>query len=138
MKNNFEYYKNAVTKKYAEFSGRATRSEYWYFVLFNFLISFAISIVASLIGGKSINDLASGLYSLALIVPSLAISSRRLHDTSRSAWWLLLCLVPIVGWIVLLVFMVTDSTAGENTYGPNPKGVMTAASTPTPTATPTT
>lgn len=128
MKNNFEYYKNAIKNKYAQFSGRARRSEYWYFVLFNFLISIAISIVASLLG-NDIKDLASGLYSLAVLVPTLAVGSRRLHDTGRSAWWLLLGLIPVIGWIILIVFFATDSTPGDNKYGPNPKGVNSAAAT---------
>jgi uncharacterized membrane protein YhaH (DUF805 family) len=134
IKNNFEFYTNALKNKYATFSGRATRSEYWYFVLFNFLISIAVGIVSGIFG-KEVNDLVSGLYSLAMLVPSLAVSSRRLHDTGRSAWWLLLGLVPVVGWIVLLVFFVTDTTPGDNKYGPNPKGMNAAAPTVPPTQT---
>lgn len=134
MKNKFEFYTNALKNKYAMFSGRATRSEYWYFVLFNFLISIAIGIVSGIFG-KNVNDLVSGLYSLAMLVPSLAVSSRRLHDTGRSAWWLLLGLVPIVGWIVLLVFLVTDTTPSDNKYGSNPKGMNASAPTVPPVQT---
>lgn len=134
IKNNFEFYTNALKNKYATFSGRATRSEYWYFVLFNFLISIAVGIVSGIFG-KEVNDLVSGLYSLAMLVPSLAVSSRRLHDTGRSAWWLLLGLVPVVGWIVLLVFFVTDTTSGDNKYGSNSKGMNAAAPTVPPTQT---
>lgn len=157
MKNKFEYYKNVVTKKYATFDGRATRSEYWYFVLFNTLISIGISIVASIIGGKFLNDVVSGLYSLAMIIPMLAVTIRRLHDIGRSGWWLLVfCISPaaattalfagygafgsvlvfvsaILG-IVGIIFFVTDSTPGDNKYGPNPKGVTGGAPTSTPAA----
>lgn len=124
MKNKFEYYKNAVTGKYFQFDGRATRSEYWYFVLFNFLISIVLSIVASIAGGKVGQNVLSSIYSVLVFIPSIAVSFRRLHDTGRSGWWLLLSFVPVVGWIVLLVFMVMDSTP-DNKYGPNPKGVTT-------------
>ncbi len=135
MKNKFEFYKNVITKKYAEFNGRATRSEYWYFVLFNVLIMLALSIVGNIIGGRDVGETLQSLYNLAVLIPSLAVGARRLHDTGRSAWWLLLCLIPIIGWIVLIVFLATDTTPGDNKYGSNPKG-MNSASVPTSTPTP--
>jgi uncharacterized membrane protein YhaH (DUF805 family) len=115
-----------VLKKYAVFSGRARRKEYWYFVLFNILISIGLTIVDMVIG--TYNDVMGvgvlyGLYSLAVLIPGIAVSVRRLHDTNRSGWWLLIGLVPLIGVIVLLVFVVSDSTPGGNQYGPNPKGV---------------
>jgi uncharacterized membrane protein YhaH (DUF805 family) len=109
-----------VLKKYAVFTGRARRKEYWYF----FLITLIISIILSLLDG-SFGDGGMGilttLYSLAVLIPGIAVSVRRLHDIGRSAWWLLIGLVPFLGGIVLLVFMVLDSTPGENQFGPNPK-----------------
>ncbi|TXK49270.1 DUF805 domain-containing protein [Pontibacter qinzhouensis] len=113
-----------VLRKYAEFSGRARRSEYWYFFLFNILVSMALAgvdfIIGSALMGGSIG-LLGGLYSLAVFIPGLAVSVRRLHDTGRSGWWLLISLVPFIGWIVLIVFMFTDSQYDDNQYGPNLK-----------------
>jgi uncharacterized membrane protein YhaH (DUF805 family) len=115
-----------VLKKYAVFGGRARRKEYWFFVLFNILIAIGLTMVDVLIGTFNPQlgfGVLYGLYALAVLIPGLAVSVRRLHDTSRSGWWLLIALVPIIGPIILLVFMVGDSTPGANQYGPNPKGV---------------
>lgn len=116
------YYK-AVLNKYAEFNGRAQRAEYWYFVLFNFLIGVGLSLVGSIIFSRNFGQALNTLYSLAVLVPSLAVGVRRLHDIGKSGWWLFLVLLPIVGPIWLLVLMATDSNPGDNQYGPNPKGV---------------
>jgi len=113
-----------VLRKYTVFAGRAQRAEYWYFVLINLLINIGLSLLDDALGMKSPDfnlGLLGGIYSLAVLVPSLAVSVRRLHDTGRSGWWLLIGLVPVIGFIVLLVFMATDSHPGANTYGPNPK-----------------
>lgn len=113
-----------VLKKYAVFSGRARRKEYWMFALFNLLISIGLMIVDGVTGSFSAATgygLLSGLYALAVLIPNIAVSVRRLHDTGRSGWWLLLILVPLIGVIVLLVFMVLDSKEGANEYGENPK-----------------
>jgi uncharacterized membrane protein YhaH (DUF805 family) len=115
-----------VTKKYAAFSGRARRTEYWMFVLFFILIAIGLGIVDALIGTGGI---LYGIFALGLLVPSIAVCIRRLHDTGRSGWWILISFVPLVGGIVLLVFMCMDSTPGANEYGPNPKGVGTAPAT---------
>jgi uncharacterized membrane protein YhaH (DUF805 family) len=113
-----------VLKKYAVFSGRARRKEYWMFFLFNLIVSIVLTIIDGVIGTLSAEagvGLLSGLYTLAILVPAIAVTLRRLHDTSRSGWWILIALVPLVGGIVLLVFMLLDSTPGDNQYGPNPK-----------------
>jgi uncharacterized membrane protein YhaH (DUF805 family) len=110
----------AVMKKYAVFAGRARRQEYWMFVLFNAIISVVIGAIEGIAGSRGA---LGGIYSLAVLLPSLAVSVRRLHDINRSGWWLLISLVPLVGIIVLLVFAVQDSQEGENKYGPNPKTV---------------
>lgn len=111
-----------VLKKYAVFSGRARRREYWFFALFHslailvlVLIDFAIGISEEGIG------ILSGLYILGTFVPALAVTVRRLHDTGRSGWWILLQIVPLVGAIVLLVFSLQDSHPGANQYGESPK-----------------
>ena len=108
----------AVLKKYAVFNGRAQRKEYWLFFLFNIIIAFVLGFIDGLIGSQGVLGL---LYSLAVLIPSIAVSIRRLHDTERSGWWLLIGLIPLIGAIVLLVFMVQDSKPGQNQYGANPK-----------------
>ena len=114
-----------VLKKYAVFSGRARRKEYWYFFLFNVLITIVLLVIDGMTGTL---DAAAGIgllgsiYALAVLIPALAVSVRRLHDTDRSGWWLLIMLIPLIGVIVILVFTVQDSKPGENQYGSNPKG----------------
>jgi uncharacterized membrane protein YhaH (DUF805 family) len=123
-----------VLKQYADFSGRARRKEFWMFTLINTIIyavpytlAFTMlstnpeSVVASVLFG------IVGLYALGILVPSLAVTVRRLHDTGRSGWWILIGLVPLIGFIVLLVFYVQDSQPGSNQYGENPKGYEAVA-----------
>ncbi len=110
-----------VLKKYAVFRGRAQRKEYWMFVLYNLLISIVLEYIDSMISHHT-NTPFEGLYSLAILIPSIAVLFRRLHDTGRSGWSILWMLLPVVGWIILLVFLVTDSEPSTNVYGPNPKG----------------
>jgi len=115
-----------VLKKYAVFTGRAQRAEYWYFALFNLLIMIALTVIDGLLGTYNPAaglGLFSGIYALAVLLPAIGVAIRRLHDTSRTGWWVLLALIPVIGPIVLIVFFVMDSTPGENQYGPNPKGV---------------
>ena len=125
----------SMLKKYARFNGRSRRSEYWLANLANTIIIFGFSIVVNILlaiafavnnNGEpsvlfSFFSLIIGLYMCALFVPGLALSVRRLHDTGRSGWFLLLNLIPYVGGIIIFVFMVLDSTPGPNQYGPNPK-----------------
>ena len=113
-----------VLKKYAVFSGRARRKEYWYFFLFNCIFSIVLSIIDGLIGTFSAESgmgILTTIYSLAVLIPGIAVTVRRLHDISRTGWWLLIGLIPFIGAIVLLIFMVLDSKPGDNQYGPNPK-----------------
>lgn len=113
-----------VLKKYATFSGRARRKEYWMFVLFNIIFSIMATVLDSVIGTRDPDTgygIINGLYSLAVLLPGLAVSARRLHDIGKSGWWLLIVLIPIIGAIWLLILMVTDSQPGDNEYGPNPK-----------------
>ena len=112
----------SVLKKYAVFSGRARRAEYWYFVLFNMIIGIVLGIIDGAIGSGGI---LGGIYPLAVLIPSIAVSVRRLHDTNHSGWWLLINLLPLIGTIILVVFLVRDSQPGKNQYGPNPKGMTT-------------
>ncbi|MEH8157907.1 DUF805 domain-containing protein [Aeromonas veronii] len=109
----------SVLKRYAVFSGRARRTEYWMFVLCNVIVMLLLGMVDKLIGGD--NELISSIYSLAVLLPSLAVAARRLHDTDRSAWWLLLGLIPIIGTLVLIYFMVCNGQQGPNRFGDDPK-----------------
>lgn len=127
------YYIMAL-KKYAVFTGRASRSEYWYFALFNIIFSIVAGIIDTIINDQS--DILRTLYGLAVLVPGLAVGVRRLHDTNRSGYTILLCLIPIIGWIALIYMYCLDSTPGDNMFGPNPKGVASAPGTP-PAPTPT-
>lgn len=99
---NFGESINVCFKKYADFNGRAARPEFWWFFLFTFLIQLVVGVVG-------LGQIISGLISLALILPSLAVGARRLHDTNRSGWWQLIVLIPLIGFIVLIVFWVQDA-----------------------------
>lgn len=106
--------------KYAVFEGRARRSEYWWFFLFNLLMQGATGLLdAALFGGES-GGLLNGLYSLAVLLPGLGVGARRLHDTNHSGWWLLVSLVPLVGFLVLLIWLTRPGDAGPNRFGPAP------------------
>lgn len=119
----------AALTKYATFSGRSRRREYWFFALFYVLIYVALTVVDALTGSLSGGGigLLSGLFALGMLIPSLSVTCRRLHDTDRSGWWMLISLIPLIGGIVLLVFMVFDSQPGPNQYGDNPKETAAAA-----------
>ena len=113
-----------VLKNYATFSGRARRKEYWMFFLISALISIVLTLLDILLGTYSMEyeaGLFSGLYSLLILIPSIAVVVRRLHDTDRSGWWILISLIPLIGVIVLFVFMCLDSQPGTNRFGANPK-----------------
>lgn len=113
-----------AVKKYAVFAGRARRKEFWFFVLFYLIIFFVLAFIDGMTGSLSVETglgLFSGIFMLAMLIPSISVSVRRLHDTNRSGWWYLIGLIPLVGGIVLLVFFVTDGTSGQNDYGPDPK-----------------
>lgn len=101
---------------YATFSGRAPRSEYWYVILFCILAGFVGGILDGIVGA----GLFTGIFTLAILVPSFALVSRRLHDTDRSFWWFLIVLIPFIGAILLLVWYCTKGTAGDNRFGPDP------------------
>ncbi|MGD0682512.1 MAG: DUF805 domain-containing protein [Terracidiphilus sp.] len=114
-----------VWNKYAQFSGRSRRKEYWMFTLFNCLIYLPLYILGLVFHENVVGTIFLCLciiYCLAIIVPALAVTVRRLHDTGKSGWMILLCLIPIIGGIIVFVFTVLDSDPGPNEYGPNPKG----------------
>jgi uncharacterized membrane protein YhaH (DUF805 family) len=110
--------------KYATFSGRARRSEYWYFTLFTILCQLILGIVGNIIFGAPENggsNILQSLFSLAVLVPSLAVFWRRMHDIDKSGLWFFLNLIPLIGQIVLIVFEATDGHPGENRFGMSPK-----------------
>lgn len=115
-------------KNYATFSGRSNRSEYWYYTLFS-VIFLILAIVLDNVLGLAFAGSPYGpiyfIYVLATIVPSLAVTVRRLHDTNKSGWNFLISLIPIVGSIWLLIIMISKGTDGENKYGPDPNGDVT-------------
>ncbi|GAA4418477.1 DUF805 domain-containing protein [Nibrella viscosa] len=118
-------YINAL-RNFADFRGRTRRSEYWFFVLFNILfIVLLIGIDVIIIGSGNGFGVLTSIYVLATLIPSTAVAVRRLHDSGRSGWWLLLTLIPL-GGLVLLIFYVQDSVPGVNKWGPNPKETQSA------------
>ena len=112
----------SVFSKYATFSGRARRSEYWYFVLLQVIVTAVLNGLYSATESVAFSAILV-LFDLALLVPSLAVCWRRLHDIGRSGGYYFFILIPLVGWILLLVWMCQDSQPGANQYGPNPKGM---------------
>ncbi|MFC0676549.1 DUF805 domain-containing protein [Lysobacter korlensis] len=113
-----------VLKQYFDFSGRARRKEYWMFLLFSVIVSIVLGIVDVMAGltmlGGTMGTLGS-IYALAIIIPSLAVGARRLHDIDRSGWWMLIGLIPVIGFIVLIVWYASEGTRGDNRFGADPK-----------------
>jgi uncharacterized membrane protein YhaH (DUF805 family) len=121
----YQYFINGITQHYADFKGRARRSEYWYFVLFNFIAIIIFVAITSLFISLLKSELVSVLiavYYLGIIIPNLAVLVRRLHDVGKSGWFYFIAFIPIVGTIWLLVLLCRDSDYGPNEYGLNPKG----------------
>ncbi|MDR1613769.1 MAG: DUF805 domain-containing protein [Planctomycetota bacterium] len=112
-----QFYIDVLKTKYAAFDGRARRKEYWMYVLFNAIAAVAAMIIDNIIGFPFFYI----LYGLAVLVPSIAISVRRLHDIGKSGWWIIIALVPLVGVVILFVFSVMEGQKGQNQYGPDPK-----------------
>lgn len=117
-----------VLKQYTDFSGRARRKEYWMYTLFNLIFLFCAAIIDTLLGTSfDMNGVSVGygyvymLYSLFVFIPGLAVAVRRLHDVGKSGWFMFIVLIPLVGVIWLFVLTLTDSDAGSNKWGPNPK-----------------
>ncbi len=112
-----------VLKQYADFNGRSRRKEYWMFVLINIGVGFVVGFIDGLTGtvGAYGIGLLGGIYNLAILVPSIAVGVRRLHDIGKSGWMLLVGLIPLIGWIWLIILLATEGEEGENEYGPNPK-----------------
>ncbi|BBT19007.1 uncharacterized membrane protein YhaH (DUF805 family) [Pseudomonas sp. SLBN-26] len=105
-------------KQYFDFNGRARRKEYWMFTLVNLVISIALTVIFGVISEKLLP--LANLYSLAVLLPALGVTARRLHDIGKSGWFMLIALIPLVGLYVIYL-LAKDSDPGQNAYGPNPK-----------------
>ena len=122
----YDWFFDVLKNKYATFEGRARRKELWYFQLMAYVIATGLLFIDVLTGTFNSDvgmGLLSGIYGVAIIIPHIAISIRRLHDTNHSGWWLLLVVIPIVGWIILIIICTRDSPPEQNKYGPNPKTI---------------
>lgn len=124
------WYLQAV-KNYAGFSGRARRKEYWMFTLFNFIFTIIFALLDMLIytvSDANLLGMLTGAYSLAILIPTMAVTFRRFHDTGKSGWWWLINFVPFIGTLIYLYFLILDSQPGENQYGPFPKSELKSVS----------
>ena len=130
---NFTQAVTAGYQGFVKFNGRSSRSEFWYWTLFQVIVSVVISFIfggghmTTGEGGVSMNyegGLVANLWALANLLPGIAVSIRRLHDINRSGWWLFIALIPLVGWIILIVWDCQEGTAGDNQYGPPPATSM--------------
>ncbi len=110
-----QYFVNILRNHYADFDGRAKRADFWYFFLCCFLVGAAASILSLLIGSWF-----ASLVSLALFIPNIAMTMRRLHDIGKSGWWILICFIPVIGFIWLLILMAKAGDRGANAYGEDP------------------
>ena len=114
---------------FSDFNGRARRKEYWMFALWNAIIVLVIGALFGFLGRNGsgievgIMMQAVSIYNLLVLIPSVAVAVRRVHDMGKSGFWVFLGFVPVIGWIWLLIYLVTDSTKGDNEYGPNPKTI---------------
>lgn len=121
-----QWFIHPIRDQFFEFEGRATVQQYWMFTLWCFIFSIILEVVGE--------EIVSSLFSLILLFPSLGIGARRLHDIGKSGWWQLLWFIPIIGWVIIIVFLVTKGDQGQNGFGPDPRGAVptTAPVVPTP------
>jgi uncharacterized membrane protein YhaH (DUF805 family) len=117
---------SAGFSNYVNFSSRACRSEYWYWVLFIVLADIVAGIIDYVLGMQ----IVSSLFGLVTLLPGIAVSIRRLHDLDRTGWWILLGLIPIIGWIILLIWYISKGTDGPNRFGPDPLATLAISATP--------
>ncbi|SFZ98592.1 Integral membrane protein [hydrothermal vent metagenome] len=127
------YFMDTIKNSYAKFDGRASRSQFWYFALFYFIANLILALVDTFLInpmlGATPDQVGQGgflqiIFALALLVPSIAIAIRRLHDIGKSGWWYLIAFIPVIGILVLLYFFVQDSQPEANQYGYNPKSIL--------------
>ena len=122
-----DYWKNAIAKNYANFNGRARRSEYWYYTLMNIIIMIGLQVFIAVSASSNLSSVSMVLgglyliYALGTFIPSIAVAVRRLHDVGKSGWFMFIALIPLIGSIWLLVLFCTEGNRGENIYGADPK-----------------
>lgn len=119
MKNFFAIVKSVIFKNFFNFEGRASRPEFWWFFLFNFIVCVIFALLTPL--APTVLTVISGIYSLAVLFPGLGLFVRRMHDINKSGWNILFALIPLVGAIILIIFLVKPGNAAENKYGPVPE-----------------
>lgn len=129
----FEWFSKPLQNQYADFTGRASRQAYWMFTLVYIILVILISIAEEVALGT---EIPSTLFTLAVIIPSVAITTRRLHDIGKSGWWQLIYVIPILGWIVMIVFLVRSGDKAENAYGPSTSAQPASTIPPAPTSIP--
>lgn len=115
----FDWYLKCIKGHYADFEGRARRTEYWMFFLVNLIIAIVLGAIARIIHFP----ILSTLYALAVLLPAIAVGIRRLHDTGRTGWWLLISLIPLIGTIWIIILLATNGDQGSNQYGADPKAI---------------
>lgn len=113
-----------LREKYVEFNGRAQRAEFWWFILFIFVVSAILSLIDKALFEGVLADIGplSAIFSLITLIPAIAVTARRLHDVNKSGWWQLLFILPVIGFLVILFWAVQKGTEGPNDFGPDPKG----------------
>lgn len=112
-----------VLRNYVGFGGRARRKEFWMFILVNIIFAFVLGVLDKMFGWQRAGGegILTTIYAILVFLPSWAVQFRRLHDTDRTAWWLLLLVIPVIGWLVIILFSCQDGTPGENRFGSDPK-----------------
>ncbi len=115
-----EAVQRALTVNYCNFSGRASRSEYWWFALFTFVLGMVLGLVLGIIFSDTMTNILTGIVNLALFLPSLGLSVRRMHDVDRSGWWVLINFIPVIGWILYIYWAAQPSKPTPNQWGPVP------------------
>ncbi|MEJ0025750.1 MAG: DUF805 domain-containing protein [Rhizomicrobium sp.] len=118
------WFMSVVTQHYFDFNGRARRAEFWWFMLVYIIIDVVLAVIQNILG---VGTVLTGLLALALLLPSLGVGVRRLHDIGRSGWWILIGFVPIVGWILIIYWYAQPGTVGANEFGADPKAGVAAA-----------
>lgn len=121
-------------RKYVTFSGRATRSEFWYFVLFNVIVGIVVGFLDSAFFGGRIDETGplESMHSLVIFLPAISVQVRRLHDLDKSGWWYFMWLIPVIGWIALLVWNATEGSFGDNRFGPSTRNEQSKPDTSPP------
>lgn len=117
---NFEQAISSGFQNYVSFTGRAQRSAFWYWMLFMVIVSICLSVLDSAVFPQILWSPLSTVFSLAVLLPGIAVTARRLHDIDKFGWWQLLVIIPIIGWIILIIWEVRVGTDGDNRFGPDP------------------